>query len=359
MKNPGLEVRKDDLSKTRIVERTASPLEKGEVAIAIERFGLTANNITYGVVGEAIGYWQFFPATEAGWGNIPVWGIGEVAASEHPEVKPGERLYGYFPMASQLVIRPERINPARMVDGSPHRAKLPPVYNSYARLAAEFGYDRSLDDERVVLFPLYATSYCLYDFLLDNSWFGASQVIVVSASSKTAIGLAYALHDDVKAPASVGLTSPANAASVKKLGLYDSVATYDGIKGLDASRPAVIVDMSGAGGVLSALAAHLGENMRYCSNVGVTHHDAARVRPDTMGGRSAFFFAPSHIKKRSDEWGPGEFEKRAGAFFRDAALRSRDWLRIERLTGAPALERVFHQLRLGKVAPDRGLVVSL
>jgi hypothetical protein len=358
MKIEGLEVRKDDLSKTRIVQREASPLKDGEVSIGIERFGLTANNITYGVVGEAIGYWQFFPA-EPGWGNIPVWGIGEVAASQHPDVAKGERLYGYFPMASQLVIRPDRLNAARIVDGSAHRAKLPPVYNSYARLASEPGYDGSLDDERVVLFPLYATSYCLYDFLLDNNWFGASQVIVVSASSKTAIGLAYALHDDVKAPASVGLTSPANATSVKKLGLYDSVAAYDGIASLDASQPSVIVDMSGSGGVLSALAAHLGESMRYCSNVGVTHHESSRVRPDTMGGRSAMFFAPSHIKKRSDEWGPGEFEKRAGVFFRDAALRSRDWLRIERLTGAEALERVFHELRTGKVAPERGIVASL
>jgi hypothetical protein len=358
VKNLGLEVRKDDLSKTRIVRRDAPSLQDGDVSIAIERFGLTANNITYGVVGEAIGYWKFFPAEE-GWGNIPVWGLGEVAASEHPEVKKGERLYGYFPMASQLVVRPGRLNAARLVDGSAHRASLPPVYNSYVRLAGEPGYDRSLDDERVVLFPLYATSYCLYDFLLDNDWFGASQVIVVSASSKTAIGLAYALHDDVKAPASVGLTSPANAASVKKLGLYDSVATYDGVAGLDASQPSVIVDMSGSGAVLSALAAHLGENMRFCSNVGVTHHDATRVRPDTMGGRSAFFFAPSHIKKRSDEWGPGEFEKRSLAFFRDAAMRSRDWIRIERIEGAEALERTFHALRLGKVAPDRGLVASL
>ena len=359
MKNLGLEVRKDDLSKTRIVEHAAPPLNDGEVSIAIERFGLTANNITYGVVGEAIGYWQFFPSDEPGWGNIPVWATGEVTDSEHPQVSRGERFYGYFPMASRLVIRPDRLNRSRVVDGSAHRAKLPPVYNSYLRLAAEPGYDRSLDDLRVVLFPLYGTAYCLYDFLLDNQWFGASQLIVVSASSKTAIGLAYALHDDVKAPASVGLTSPGNADSVKKLGLYDSVATYDGIKALDATKPTVIVDMSGSGAVLSALAAHLGENMRYCSNVGVTHHDAARVRPDTMGGRSAFFFAPSHIKKRADEWGPGELDKRVGAFFRDAALRSRDWLRIEKIEGAQALERIFHELRLGKVGPERGLVATL
>ena len=181
----------------------------------------------------------------------------------------------------------------------------------------------------------------------------------MSASSKTAIGLAYALHDDAKAPASVGLTSPGNATSVKHLGLYGSVASYDGISKLDASLPSVIVDMSGSGVVLTALSDHLGENMRFCSNVGVTHHDASRVRPDTMGGRSAFFFAPSRITKRSDEWGPGEFEKRSLAFFRDAAVRSRDWLKIERIAGVKALERTFHELRLGKVAPDRDLVASL
>jgi hypothetical protein len=353
-----LEVRRDDLSKSRIIRQGAPPLEDGQVLMTVERFGITANNITYGVLGDALSYWQFFPA-ETGWGIIPVWGVGEVAETRHPEVGKGERCYGYFPMASHLVVRPGRLKPERLFDVSAHRASLPPVYNSYARLEHEPGYDRSLDDERVALFPLYATSYVLFDFLGDNGWFGASQCVVVSASSKTAIGLAYALHDDESAPACIGLTSPANAASVKRLGLYDRVVSYDRISDVDASLPSVVVDMSGSGPVLSELHAHLGERMRHCANVGATHHSASRTGPGIQRERSAFFFAPSQIKKRADDWGPGEFERRALAFWRDAALRSRDWITIERCQGADALERAFHELRLGKVAPDRAIVASL
>jgi hypothetical protein len=59
---------------------------------------MTANNITYAVLGDELKYWQLFPAP-TGFGNIPVRGFGEVIASKHPNVPMGERLFGYFPMA--------------------------------------------------------------------------------------------------------------------------------------------------------------------------------------------------------------------------------------------------------------------
>ncbi|MEX0644464.1 MAG: DUF2855 family protein, partial [Parvularculaceae bacterium] len=258
------QVRKDELSTSRFVKREAGALLPDEVLLKVERFGLTANNITYGVVGDKFGYWNFFPAGE-GWGIIPAWGIGEVVESKHPDVKKGERLYGYFPIASHLKIKAGKVGPARLIDAAEHRAGLAPVYNTYARLASEPGYDRALDDERITLLPLYATSFCLYDFLLDNKWFSAEQAIIPSASSKTSIGLSYALHDDKAAPKIVGVTSAGNVAAVKDLALYDQVVTYDEIKKIDAKKPAVIVDMSGNGAFLSELHAHLGDNMKFCS----------------------------------------------------------------------------------------------
>jgi hypothetical protein len=39
----------------------------------VEQFGLTANNVTYGVTGDTLGCWRFLPATER-WGRIPAWG---------------------------------------------------------------------------------------------------------------------------------------------------------------------------------------------------------------------------------------------------------------------------------------------
>lgn len=55
-----LEARRDDLACTRLTESPLPPLGEGEIRFRIERFALTANNITYGVVGDKLGCWQFF-----------------------------------------------------------------------------------------------------------------------------------------------------------------------------------------------------------------------------------------------------------------------------------------------------------
>ncbi|HRX40929.1 MAG TPA: DUF2855 family protein, partial [Parvularculaceae bacterium] len=124
-------VKKDDLSKMRLARRPAPALQVGEILARVDRFALTANNVTYGVVGERIGYWNFFPAEE-GSGIIPVWGFADVVESKSDEIKTGERLYGYFPMGTHLVMRVGNVRPDRMIDAAAHRAALPPVYNSYA-----------------------------------------------------------------------------------------------------------------------------------------------------------------------------------------------------------------------------------
>lgn len=352
------EIRKDDLSQTRIGAYDAPSLDDGEVLVKVESFALTANNVTYGVIGEKIGYWKFFPVDQT-WGIIPVWGFAEVVDSRHADVGAGERLYGYLPMATHLRLRPAKLAGPRLIDATEHRVDLPAVYNAYGRTNREPGYDPRLDDERMLLFPLYATSYCLYDFLRDNDNFGAEQVVICSASSKTAIGLAYALQNDANAPKRIALTSPRNLSAVRDLDLYDRAFVYDDLTGIDNSKPTVIVDMSGNGAVLSDLHAHLADNMRFTSNVGLTHYDANDMGPDFIRDRSAMFFAPGHIKKRARDWGPGEFEKRAMAFWKEAALKSREWLRIERVSGMDALAGVYREVLSGSSSPAKGIVVSL
>lgn len=352
------EVRKNDLSTFRMSEQPTPEANDGEILCAVERFAFTANNISYAVVGEKLGYWNFFPAEE-GWGIIPVWGFAKVVESKHPDVAVGERLYGYWPMGTHLVMQPGKIRDDQLRDMSPHRAALAAVYNSYARVNGEPQYDASMDNERMLLMPLYATSFCLYDFLVANDYFGATQVIVPSASSKTAIGLAYALNDDENAPPCVGITSGANRERVASLVLYDGVLSYEDLLVIDDEEPAVIVDMSGNGKVLSELHRILGDNMKFTSNVGLTHYDANQMGPDFIRERSAMFFAPGHIQKRAEEWGPGEFQKKAYAFWYSAAQRSRDWLKIEEFQGTDSIPAVFEQVRDARVSPDKGLIVTL
>ena len=97
-------VAKSDLRQAQVVpgiDPDAVPLAPGQSLLAIERFALTANNITYGVIGEQFGYWRFFPAPD-GLGRIPVWGYARVVRSENADVAAGLRLFGYLPMSSHF-----------------------------------------------------------------------------------------------------------------------------------------------------------------------------------------------------------------------------------------------------------------
>ena len=105
------QVNKKELSKYRVVQSEDLPLTQAGVAFEVERFAFTANNLTYFMMGDKLGYWQFFPPinshstknnNEENWGVIPVWGIGKVTASSVEGVDIGSRYFGYFPPATHL-----------------------------------------------------------------------------------------------------------------------------------------------------------------------------------------------------------------------------------------------------------------
>ena len=96
IENWDLLIDRTDLSRTEVrvlpAPDTGVPAD-GEVLLEMERFALTANNITYGVYGDRLGYWQFFPAEE-NWGRIPVWGFATVRRSAVETIPVGTRLFG-------------------------------------------------------------------------------------------------------------------------------------------------------------------------------------------------------------------------------------------------------------------------
>jgi hypothetical protein len=106
MSTTTLLIRKNQLAETRLATTDDTPLAEGQVRVRVESFALTSNNITYAAFGDAMSYWQFYPTAEEGWGVIPVWGFGSVVQSLHPGVAVGERLYGYWPMATKLCCSP-------------------------------------------------------------------------------------------------------------------------------------------------------------------------------------------------------------------------------------------------------------
>ena len=140
-----------------------------EAVISVKRFGLTANNITYGVAGDIIGYWQFFPA-EGDYGRIPVWGVGTVIDPGQTDLKAGDEYYGYYPMASYLVVKPTHVTARGFTDGAEHRGALPPTYNQYSLMTAANGFDRQYDSHRMVYYPLFITGFVLDDYLFDHDF---------------------------------------------------------------------------------------------------------------------------------------------------------------------------------------------
>lgn len=356
---------KADITQSRIVETDKSAITDGEAVVKIERFAFTANNITYAAMGDHLQYWQFFtPHTDNGdsaeqWGIIPVWGFADVIESNSDELPVGDRLFGYFLPADELVIKPIKVTNSSLTDGSAHRAKLPPSYNSYQRVNNEPGYDRAHDNQRVLLGVLHLTSFCLYDLLQSNEWYGAEQVVIISASSKTSIGLAYGLNEDKKAPAVIGLTSEHHLDFVNSIDAYDSVLSYDNLEQIDASKPTVIVDMSANAEVLSRLHKHLGDTMRFTSNVGLTHWDEPRQTKGIIAERSEQFFAPSYIQQLIKQWGPKEFNQRSIQYIMKCAAKTSTWLTIKELDGVEGLSEVYKDICDGKIAADEGLVVVM
>ncbi len=352
-------VDRGQLRTSKLVEVPFAPLEDGEVRVAIDRFALTANNVSYAISGDLIGYWKFYPADDP-WGKVPVWGYGTVIDSTLADVPVGKRYYGFFPMASHTVLRPVRLRPSGFVDGAAHRQELPGLYNQYNDTATEPEILKGLDDERCLLFPLFVTSYMLYDYLVDNDFFGAGQVLIGSASSKTGLGLAHLLSGDSGLNKRVvGLTSPSNADFVTGLGIYDQVVTYGGESEIDPMVPAAFVDMAGDGPLTTKLHVHLGGNMKESCQVGATHWEAERQLSNLPGAKPAFFFAPAQIAKRDEEWGAGVVINKAFEASARIAKAVTAQMSVEHIRGAEPIQALWADMLDNKVLPNRGLILSL
>lgn len=352
-----LEVVQKDLSNTRIVDLPEPETNTGEAVIRVDKFGLTANNITYGVAGDMIGYWQFFPA-EGDWGRIPVWGVGTVVDAGDSSLKEGDEYYGYYPMASHLIVKPENVSERGFVDGAEHRAALPPTYNQYALMTEENGFDRSKDTHRMVYFPLFATGFILDDYLFDNDFFGADKIILSSASSKTAFSLAYMLSER-GGKTVVGLTSSGNKAFVEGMGIYDEVCTYDDINSMDASAKVAYVDMAGNRQVLSNVHHHFNDNLVCSCGVGITHYDSRDGDdPATLPGATpSMFFAPSQMQKRNKDWGPEAFQQKMNDAWAGFLTRVDDWVTINERQGRDEMTETYKEV-LNGAAPNQSFAIA-
>ncbi len=385
------QVRQDQLTTTRLVEAADTPLADGQVRVRVAHFAFTANNITYAAFGQAMQYWQFFPvpastgsgtssgtgtgagpegdapATSPAWGCIPVWGFGTVVQSLHPGVAVGERLYGYWPMASHAVLQPVKLSAGAFSDGAPHRAALHAVYNQYQRCSSDPFYTADTEAQQALLRPLFLTAWLIDDFLADNGFFGTTAggqrgvMLLSSASSKTAAATAAQLARRPEVEV-VGLTSAGNLAFCESLGVYSRVLRYDQVDALAADMPCVYVDFAGSGPLRLAVHTRFTQ-LAYSCSIGGTHVADLGGAKALPGPRATLFFAPAQVKKRSADWGPAEFGKRLvtawHGFRTQVSASDPPWLVVQQHQGADAVQAAYALVLGGHGDARLGHMLSL
>jgi len=356
-------VRKDALTNAVVANADAGTLADGAVRLKVESFSVTANNITYAVVGDGFGYWNFFPpaSSEEGLGIVPMWGHAVVTQSNHADFAEGERIYGYLPMGSGLDVVPGNVSASSFMDMTDYRQPMSPIYNQYSRLAADPEHDPAKEAERMIFGPLFKTGFLIEYFMRNEGWFGGSSVILTSASSKTAMGLASVAKQNSPNVKRIGLTSPGNVEFVEGTGLYDEVLTYGEIGRLPIAECAS-VDFAGNAEVLASLHNHLGDCLKYSCLVGATHIEAR----STFGGETALpgpkptlFFAPDHAVAFFKEHGPAEGGKRVAGSWHGFLAAVEGSVEIVKLAGLDAARETYLEMVGGHVDPAKGIVVEL
>lgn len=354
-------VARDDLRETQVL---AAPnpeeveLGEGQILLAIDHFSLTANNVTYGAMGEAMNYWDFYPAPE-GLGRIPAWGYADVIASRAGGVEPGSRVFGYFPMSTHAVLEPGRVRESGFTDVTGYRSALPAVYNEYRLVRGEADQER----ERLVsiFMPLYGTSWLLADWLNEIEFADASRLVASSASSKTALGLGHALQADFENPIeTVGLTSPGNLDFTRGTEHWDEAVSYDDLESLDPGTPAIYVDFGGNAKLRARIHEHFGENLAASVAVGIADWESMMPPEGASlpGPQPQLFFAPDRVVKRNADWGEDGLGQRLARSQDRFTDRSRDWMEVRRVSGPDAIRDSLLELMDGKVPPNQGISVN-
>ncbi|KAI9092658.1 hypothetical protein DFS34DRAFT_632675 [Phlyctochytrium arcticum] len=381
--NKQIWVKAGNVSEVLVKETPYPTLDKDQqILVRVDRFGLSANNVTYGLLGQSYQYFDFFPTSEPTtttggeirspqYGIVPVWGTATVVASNHAKLQPGARIYGYLPMSQFAIldVSTRGLTPQWFYVNRPHLPDDRKVYNQYFICAQDPFFDPRREREMMLFRPLYWTSYFLDDYLAVQKYYGARRVVVSSASSKTGFCFAWLAQKRKQQEGSldeiVALTSKSNVDFVRRLGFYDQILTYDDLKkeGTQSQVPTIYVDLSGSGQLAQDVQKFYGkESLVKAMSVGMSHADGNTKSSGFLPG-TEIFFAPEWMKLRSAEL-RGTLLKVMVKSWAEMMSRVDDWIHIDEFHGVPASRDVFAQLAGAKkqalrVGPDTGIITSL
>ncbi|KAF8137562.1 hypothetical protein EV363DRAFT_1318335 [Boletus edulis] len=358
-------------------------LPANHVLIKIDRFGYSANNVTYQALGEVphFRYFDFHAAPNAPeygvspttHGVTPVWGFGTVVASTLPAIHSGERVYGYLAPTCFLVlsVSPSDVNRYAFTVSRPHLPKDRRPYNQITRCSTDPLYDPSplVEDLTMLYRPLFWTSFWCEDWLNISQYRGgASRILISSASAKTCLlpGIPHPPTRQV-----VGLTSRKNLEFTMHLGLYDHVLEYDGFENAavmnEPSQTWIYVDVAGNESLNSRVHSHFSDAKLTLAGtvaLGLTNLSPSSKSPlaekwtrndfSLQSAPSTFeqFFMPEWLARRRKELSVGEITR----------MQKHAWswgVVIRRVCGAQNVKRAYEEVVRFGIPPDQGLIWSM
>ncbi|KAF7965701.1 hypothetical protein HWV62_42217 [Athelia sp. TMB] len=355
------------------------------ILIKVDRFGWSANK-----------YFDFHPAptstnppvSPATHGLIPVWGFGTVVASTHPRIQAGERVYGYLAPSRYLLlpISPSDVNKYAFYVPRPELPADRRPYNQITRCSTDPMYSPSpkIEDLTMLYRPLFWTSFWCEDWLFSATnppYRGAKNILISSASSKTAFCLAYLVKKRLQKEnlntRVVGLTSKGNMTFTEGLGLYDVVYDYDSLTAISTSGDKdgswVYTDVAGNNKLNTRVFAHFGAGLATGIQLGLTNlspsapeASSTKWSTNTFEGSSSSkgvreleqFFMPEWLTLRRHQL-PLQTITSLQAEAWTALMRDcTKWVRMGRVYGGTAVIDAYK--RFGSAGgPDVGWVWSL
>lgn len=355
---------KTELSTIAIEQTDLPEVANGQLLLKIDSFGLSANNITYAVLGDTFKYWGFFPAHD-NWGVMPVWGFAEVAESKCEGIEPGRRVFGYLPCASHLLVEATKLNKMGFMDAHPARKSISPVYDQYVFCDTDMGYSPDLEDWQITYRPLFMTSFVLAKFVeqLCESLTGPQTIILTSASSKTAYGTAMLLKSANQAGKDqvnlIGLTSSKNKAFVAALECYDSVIEYGELSSSDINELVTVLDFAGNKQTL-------GDIQKTCRQascqaktllIGATDVEGRELNTDEQT-QGEVFFAPAQVKLLQTQWGPEQFFIQYQQAWTQFLAQVNNKISSESVSGFDNIGSAYQKALSGKIDPEKMLILK-
>ncbi|KAF5314712.1 hypothetical protein D9611_007027 [Ephemerocybe angulata] len=408
--NPQYQSRDSDPRKPVVIQTTLdiTTIPANNVLIKVDKFGFSANNITYQALGEHphFRYFDFHPAPTPElartYGLIPVWGFGTIVASTHPKIHVGERVYGYFAPTRYLLVpvSPSDVNKYSFYVPRPHLPEDRRPYNQILRCATDTQYTPGDEAEDLTMLyrPLFWTSYWCEDWLHSTGSYNVGKdrkltVFIASASSKTAFCLAYLVQKRIRAGelqnvTVLGLTSKRNVEFTKRLGLYDDVYEYNTFEQGKAfqgekDRRWLYIDVAGNDDLNDRIRAHfaspnVGQIVKNVA-LGLTNltpsasanddmkwsHNAfdanapAFADPNTRWPKVEHFFMPEWLNVRKYQLSLAEIFSRQNDAWSKLMEDCLGWVQLERVYGPGKVRDDYARIAKDGLGPDKGLIWSL